>query len=174
MSIFASLSVSQGSSATSFKVTDTTGGSETITARTLILYKADGSVYRQPGQATDAIDFSPTTYPSNEITISGLDKDYAFSVTMTLTPSSPVGGSTYTVTTKIALVAYSMKAFYDRMLYISENPKYEANLQFVSDTQRIFQEQEIAKKAAASSDITSAQLCLTRAKRIATYSKIPY
>lgn len=167
MAINASISISQGVSADQFIVTDTTNlGSEAITARTLVIYKADGSIYRKPGQTTDALNFSPATYPSNQIVIDGLDKDYAFSVVMTLTPSIVVSGSVYTVTTKFALVGYTMTAFYKRMQKINTNIRNQYSMTFVHDTAMQRLQAIVAVKAAAANNIERAQIALDKAKRI--------
>lgn len=167
MAINASISISQGVSADQFIVTDTTNlGSEAITARTLVIYKADGSIYRKPGQTTDSLNFSPATYPSNQIVIDGLDKDYAFSVVMTLTPSIVVSGSVYTVTTKFALVGYTMTAFYKRMQKINTNIRNQYSMTFVHDTAMQRLQAIVAVKAAAANNIERAQIALDKAKRI--------
>lgn len=178
MSITAKFVVSQGADKTKFLLSDATPYDNAepragFTGRQLIIYKSDGSAYRLPGATTDTINFSYGTYPDDEIEITGLEKDQAFSIIMTLTPASPVPGSIYSTTSKFALTGYVTAALLDRMKRQSLQPRLEHNEAFVMDTHRLMLESDNAKKAAAAGDIASAQLSLNRAAYIINY-KIPY
>lgn len=174
----ASLQIQQNGACDRFVVVDnsdyTSEPKNSFTNRRLIVYKSDGTVYRQPNQTTDEIPFSHGAYPTDQIEIVGLDKDYALTVIMTLTPAAPVSGSTYTVTSRFALSCFTMSAFYDRSKKQSINPRLELNNDYVSDTHRLLVEREAAVKAAAANDVASAQLSLNRAKKIIDNNKIPY
>lgn len=179
MPLIAAISISQGANISQFTITDASnyGGSDpkaNFSARKLILYKSDGTVYRQPGQLTDEIDFDFGAYPTDQITITGLIRDLALSATMILTPVVSQPGSTYSITTKFALVGFTMTALYERQKELSIEPRYESNTQFVTDSYRLLLEAETAIVAASANDITGSQLCLDRANRIITDNRIPY
>lgn len=178
MAIAASFSVSQGTDKTKFSIQDTTpySGEETkeaFTSRSLIIYKADGTVYRQPGQSADTIDFNFNDYPDDTIEITGLDLDYAFRILLTIVPIVTISGSLYTATVKAALTGYTMSAFFERMHRQSLYPRMEKNDSYNADTHRILMNSEHAVKAAAADDISAAQQALDRARRIIK-NPIPY
>lgn len=179
MPLTAAISVSQGSDNTQFTITDTSnyGGSDpktNISARQIILYKADGTVYRQPDQTADEIDFSFGSYPDDTITIEGLEKDLALSATMVLTPVASQSGSAYSVTSKFAVTGFTRTAFYERQKKQALQPRYEKNTQYITDNHRLLLEADSAENAAAADDIAGAQLALDRAYRITQYNQIPY
>jgi hypothetical protein len=178
MAIAASFTVSQGADKTKFSIQDTTPYSgeelkESFTSRSLILYKADGTVFRQPGQTTDEIDFNFNDYPTDVIEITGLDQDYAFRILLTIVPVVTQSGSLYTATVKTALNGYTMSAFFERMHRQSLYPRMEKNDSYNADTHRILMNAEHAVKAAAADDISAAQQSLDRARRIIKIP-IPY
>jgi len=174
----ASLQISQSGDCDRFTVTDASSYSSeskgTFSARSLIVYRADGTVYRQPGQTTDAISFGYAQYPTDSINILGLDSDQAFTVVMSCTSNAPQAGSTYAATTRFALTCFTMSAFYDRHKKQAIQPRYEQNNNYVTDTHRLLVEKEGAVRAASNGDIMSAQLALDRAKKIIDNNKIPY
>lgn len=179
MALLASISVAQGSDNSTFTITDGSnyGGSDpkgNISSRQLILHKSDGSVYRQPDQLTDEIDFSYASYPGDEIEILGLTKDLALSATMVLTPVASQTGSVYTVTVKFAVVGYTETAIYERCKKQAIQPRYEKDKAYTNDTHRLVVESRNAVVAAASNDIAGAQLSLDRAYRIIQDNKLPY
>lgn len=179
MAISAAITTTQGADKTTFTINDVTpyaGGDSksNFSARTLIIYKNTGAVYRQPGQVVDTIDFSYGTYPGDSITITGLDKDYAFTIIMTITPIVPVSGSIYTVTVKTALTGYTISAERERWKKSADDPRLEKNQDYLSDTFRLLVERDNAVVAAAANDITSAQLALDRAGKIISLNKLPY
>lgn len=171
MPITATITISQGSDKTKFTITDATASEPNLTGRSIIIYKSDGTVYRQPLQVTDTIDFP---YPATSIDILGLDKDLALSAVMTITSSAPVGGSVYSVTSKFALTGYTVTEQRERWKRIAENPRLENNVLYTNDLYRLLVEADNAVTAAAANDITSAQLALDRADKLIKYSKIPY
>lgn len=178
MSIIAAFTVAQAGDKTKFLLTDTTPYNEveprdSFVNRQIILYRADGSVFRPTGATTDTIDFNHTDFPEDTIEILGLDKDYAFSCIMTIAPSSPQAGSEYTATNKFALTGYAVAAQLDRMKRMSLQPILEQNSQFVVDTHRLVLEADNARRSAASGDIATAQMSLFRTDKIAN-AKLPY
>lgn len=178
MSIIAAFTVAQAGDKTKFLLTDTTPYDEveprdSFVNRQLILFKADGSVFRPAGSSTDTIDFNYADFPEDVIEIAGLDKDYAFSCIMTTSPSSPQAGSEYTATNKFAITGYASAALFDRMKRSSVQPVLEQSNQFVVDTHRLVLETDNARRSAASGDIATAQMCLFRTDKIAN-AKLPY
>lgn len=178
MPVTASLSVSQGIDPTTFTLTDTTNYSvetkSTYTGRSITIYKSDGTVYRQPGQLTDAIDFSFTTYSSDQINITGLEKDYAFTIVMTLAKTSPVNGSVYIASIYKSFVAYTSNQFTERLKKIAENTRYESNKDYVNDLKLISLYKKGSTDAAALQDVKGAQMFLDKAKRITDLNQLPY
>lgn len=180
MSLTAAIKVSQGANCDRFTITDDSNYTEsgelrsTFTGRSLIIYKSDGTVYRQPDQLTDEIPFSYEAYPSDEITIVGLTQDTALHVLMTLTPSVVGSGSIYTTNSKFALVCYTKGFLVQRSKKMRANKRYEENMNYVVDTARIQINCNEAPRAAAGNDIESAQRELDCAKRIHENNPIPY
>ena len=119
MAISASFTVSQGADRTKVVITDTTPYNDTETresfsGRTLIIYKADGTMLATTSHPTSPINFSYEDHPEDTIEITGLGKDYAIAVYMTLTPAISQSGSVYSSNGKFALIGHTMTAFYER------------------------------------------------------------
>jgi hypothetical protein len=155
MPITASFTASQSSDCTTFQITDTTNYSapETkaaMTSRYLYMYNADGTLYR-------TVDFSYGAYPSDVITITGLDKDYAFTVNMEITPTTPVVGSVYTD---------SKVAFFERQNKMVVEPSLLNNTEYLKDSMKIVLDIEAAKNAEADTDVLNAQNAIDRIKFI--------
>jgi hypothetical protein len=174
MAITASFTVTQGANANECVITDTTTGVETFTDRTLTVYKSDGTIFRPSNSTTDVIDFNPTDYPSDQITLEGLDKDYAFSVVMELTPTVVDGSSVYVTTEKTALTGFTNTAIRQRWLKAADNSRLEQNRDYVLDTYRLKIHKDAAVAAAADDDLVNAQKALKMAARIIRLNKIPY
>lgn len=179
MSLTAAIQISQGANCDRFTVKDVSNyvasgeAKNTFTARKLIIYKSDGTVYRQPNQTSDKIDFAYGTYPSDEITIVGLTSDLALHVVMTLTPPSVISGSIYIANTKFALVCYTKGYFSVRVKKMRASKRYEENDSYVRDTERISISSKQAVIAASADDIESAQRELNYAKRVFETRPIP-
>lgn len=172
MALTAATQISQGSNCSQFTVTDSSnyGGSDpkaNISSRVLVVFKSDGTVFT-------TINFSYALYPSDSVVITGLDKDYSFLVIMTLTPLVPVLGSVYVANNDFALKCYTMTGFYQRMKNASLQPYYERNKNFTTDTFNILMDADVAVAAAASQDISSAQLLLDTAAKIQSSFPMPY
>jgi hypothetical protein len=179
MALTATLSVSQADDKSEVIISDLSNYSSTdvkgnFTSRNLILYKSDGTVFRGEGQISDTINFSFAGYPSDSITISGVDRDYALTAVMTLAPIVVVSGSIYTATTKFALTGYVREARFTRCKKQAVQPRLEMNPQYLNDTYRLRLEQDLAIEAAAQGDVTSAQLALDRAAKIIANNPVPY
>lgn len=164
MPITASFTASQSSDCSTFQITDTTNYSapETkaaMTSRYLYLYNADGTLYR-------TINFAYATYPSDVVTITGIDKDYAFTVNMEITPASPVVGSVYTASKVVALVCYSKVAFFERQNKMVVEPSLLNNTEYLKDSMKIVLGIEAAKNAEADTDVLNSQNAIDRIKFI--------
>ena len=179
-----SISLTQGADCSQFIVTDTSSynveATGTFSARKLTILKSDGS-YLKVG----AITYNQYVWPfaaGNSITLSGvddknvayIDKDYAFNITLALTSSSPQSGSVYSKTELVVLICYIMSAFFSNANKMAINTGLEKDYKFVKDLQRLFIEQESAKKAGIDGDLGAAQSCLDRGKYISDALKIGY
>jgi hypothetical protein len=164
MPITASFTASQSSDCTTFQITDTTNYSApdtkaAMTSRYLYMYNADGTLYR-------TVDFSYGAYPSDVITITGIDKDYAFTVNMEITPASVVVGSVYSASKVVALVCYSKVAFFERQNKMVIEPSLLNNTEYLKDSMKIVLDVEAAKNAEADTDVLNAQNAIDRIKFI--------
>jgi hypothetical protein len=172
MAISAAITAVQSSDKTAFLITDTTpyaglDSQANFSARTIVIYTSDGTIY-------DTLDFSFASYPDDEIEVTDLDKDYAFSIVMTLTPIAAQSGSVYSIALKKAFSGYAMTALRERMRKCVEQERYEKSRDFITDTFVISLSIEAADAAIADNDLESAQLALTRAKKIAFINRLPY
>jgi hypothetical protein len=176
MPFITSITITQGADCSQFIINDASTynveGTGTFSLRKLTIQKADGTFLISGG-----VTYNNYTWPfaaGNSITITGLDKDYAYNATLTLTSSSPQSGSVYTKNEKPVLVCFIMSSFYSNAHKMAINPGLEKEYRFVKDVQRLFIEQESAKKAGIDSDTAAAQACLDRGKTISDNLKIGY
>lgn len=172
----AAISYSQATTCSQFSVQDITDytnePTSNISSRTLTLYKSDGTIYRQPGQIQDEIDWPYAS--GNSYTVTGLAEDLALNAIMILVPISADPDSTYTVSLLLALTCFLDTELFDRAKRQSEDKRYERNVIFTNDTHRIIIEKTSAQNAIAQENINGAQLALTRAKNIADLNQKPY
>jgi hypothetical protein len=171
-----SISLTQGADCSQFIINDTSTynveATGTFTLRKLTIQKSDGTYLVSGGVTYNNYTW---LFPSgNSITITGLDKDYAYTATLTLTSSAPQSGSVYTKQEKPVLVCFIMSSFYTNAHKMAINPGLEKDYRFVKDLQRLFIEQESAKKAGIDGDAGAAQSCLDRGKTISDNLKIGY
>lgn len=164
MPITASFTASQGSDCSTFQITDTTNyeSPETksdMTNRYLYLYNADGTLYK-------TVNFAYATYPTDVITITGIDKDYAFKINMEITPITPVVGSVYTASRVVSLTCYSKVAFFERQNKMVIEPSLLDNTAYLKDSMKIVLDIEAANNAAVDSDVLNAQNAIDRIKFI--------
>lgn len=176
MPFITSITITQGADCSQFIINDASTynveGTGTFSLRKLTIQKSDGTFLISGG-----VTYNNYTWPfaaGNSITMTGLDKDYAYTVTLTLTSSAPQSGSVYTKTEKPVLVCFIMSSFYANAHKMAINPGLEKDYRFVKDVQRLFIEQESAKKAGIDNDISAAQACLDRGKTISDNLKIGY
>jgi hypothetical protein len=130
-----------------------------MTSRYLYLYNADGTLYK-------TVNFAYATYPSDVITISSIDKDYAFTVNMEITPASVVVGSVYTASKVVTLVCYSKVAFFERQNKMVIEPSLLNNTEYIKDSMKIVLDIEAAKNAEADTDVLNSQNAIDRIKFI--------
>ena len=179
-----SISITQGADCSQFTVTDTSSygveATGTFTSRKLTILKSDGS-YLKIGTTI----YNQYVWPfasGNSITLFGvddknvpyIDQDYAFNITLLLTPTTAQSGSVYTKTELIVLICYIMSAFFSNANKMAINTGLEKDYKFVKDLQRLFIEQESAKKAGVDGDLGASQSCLDRGKYISDALKIGY
>lgn len=185
MPFITSITISQGADCSQLTIADASTynveANSTFTARKLTIRKSDGT-YLKVG----AITYNEYIWPfaaGFTIVLSGvdsatntafIDKDYAFSVTLALTSSSPQSGSIYTKTELSVLVCYILSSFYSNSNKMALNPSLEKEYRFVKDVMRLFIEQESAKKAGIDGDIGASQSCLDRGKFVSDALKIGY
>jgi hypothetical protein len=176
MPFITAINITQGADCSQFTINDASTynveGTGTFSLRKLTIQKSDGTYLISGG-----ITYNNYTWPfasGNSITITALDKDYAYNTTLTLTSSSPQVGSVYTKNEKLVLVCFIMSSFYTNSHKMAINAGLEKDLRFVKDLQRLFIEQESAKKAGIDGDIGAAQACLDRGKIVSDNLKIGY
>lgn len=170
MAIAATLTITQGSDKTKFTVTDTTpyAAPETrasFTARTFSVYKSDGTLfgtYNFPYSGPDSLE------------VTGLTKDLAVRVLMTITPGTPVSGSVYVADKAAALTGYSAEYLSQRVWMMALNPRYELNNAFVIDNYKILMYKDQASIRAEMEDVETAQQFLDRIYNIEQYNPKPY
>lgn len=171
-----SVSITQGADCSQFTIADSSTynveGTGTFSARELTIQKSDGT-YLSVGTTT----YNQYVWPfasGDSIIVPNLSIDYAFTIKLELTSTSPQTGSIYTKTELPVFVCYTMSAFYSNTYKMSLDNGMEKDYKFVKDVMRLFLEQESAKKAGADGDIGAAQGCLDRAKQISDALKIGY
>jgi len=162
MPFITSITITQGADCSQFIINDASTynveGTGTFSLRKLTIQKSDGTFLVSGG-----VTYNNYTWPfaaGNSITMTGLDKDYAYNATLTLTSNAPQSGSVYTKNEKPVLVCFIMSSFYSNAHKMA--------------IQRLFIEQESAKKAGIDSDTGAAQACLDRGKTISDNLKIGY
>lgn len=165
--VTAHITISQGADPSSFTVLDDSinEGDETYTDRYLtILDSADEPLPDYP----NPIDFNFDDFPDNEITIEGLTQDMALSVTMTLVPTSPVGGSTYTVTEDIATNRYLQQGVYNiqQARFLDNDLPGLAGVDAQYNSINIIIEQQNSQTAVLYGSLVSAQNALNRGQNI--------
>jgi hypothetical protein len=178
------ISFTQGADCSQFTIVDASTynieAAGTFSARKLTIQKSDGT-YLKIGNTT----YNQFVWPfasGNNLVISGVDDknqpyigaDYAFTVTLALTSSSPVNGSVYTKTELPVFTCYTMSAFYTNTGKMAINPGLEKDYKFVKDVMRLILEKESAQKAGLDGDIGASQSCLDRAKFVSDSLKIGY
>lgn len=185
MPFITSLSITQGADCSQFVIADTSTynaeATGTFTARKITIRKSDGT-FLKVGNIT----YNEYVWPfaaGNTLTLSGTDtttntayieKDYAFTIILALTSSSPQSGSIYTKTELAVFVCYIMSSFFSNNNKMALSPLLEKDYKFVKDVMRLFLEQESAKKAGIDGDIGAAQACLDRGKYVSDALKIGY
>ncbi len=172
----ASISISQDNLCDRFTINDTTSYTDEPTSgfnsRKITIYKSDGTIFRQPGQTVDEIDWPFAN--GNSLVVVGLTEDFAFNVVMVLDPQSPQGGSTYIDAEKVAFTCYLNTELYERAKRQSEDPRYERNVIFTNDTHRLIIERDNSANAITQDDLESAQLALSRSRKIIENNRKPY
>ncbi len=179
MAFAANYTISQGLDCSSFIVTDTSSYSSeakgTFTYRRLYVYKADGTTIKFPsGSTTDYINFSFATYPTDQITITGIDQDYGLRIEMVLNSSSPQSGSVYTKSSVVALTCYTNTALYNVAQIAATNPARVDDIVFYDSWSELQTEKDAAIVAATYGDQLSADSALKRAKNIINQSVLRF
>ncbi len=170
-----SFTVTQGATCSQFQVNDTsdysTEGTGTFANRKLTIQKSDGSYL-----VHNSITYNQYTWPfgTNTITITGLDQDYAYKVTLTHTSNAPQPGSVYTKDASAVLKCFTLSGFYTFSNKMAVNQSLEKDYKYVKDVMRLFIEQESATKAGTDGDFAASQACLDRAKNIIDNLTIGY
>lgn len=175
MAFVANYTVAQGLDCSSVVITDTSSYSSeaknTFSYRRLYLYKADGTTIKFPSSSTTTyIDFSFASYPTDQITITGIDQDYGLRVVMQLNSNAPVSGSIYTKTSVVALTCYTNTALYNVVQIAATNPSRTDDPVFYDSWSELQTEKDAAVVAGTYGDQLSADAALKRAKIIINQS----
>jgi hypothetical protein len=179
MSFTAQYSVSQSVNGNSLIINDTSSyASEpksSFTSRRLTLLKVDGTPINFPsGSTTGYIDFSFAAYPSDSITITGFTGDLALIVTMTLVSSAPVTGSTYTISSVVPMIGYTMLSIYNATQIAATNPIRLSDNQFYDTLSQLQTEVDNATVAGTYGDQFSAQAALDRAALVISQENLRF
>jgi hypothetical protein len=151
--------VTQGTDLTGFQIQDNSAGVDAnITGRTIYLYTSSGALL------VPAIDW-PLSAAIPFVVTGIMQKDYAFSVLVTWTSSSPIAPpSTYTKTEIVTFVGYTNQFIYSLIQEIAANNKTLNDNSFQTNLSTLYNELNNAIKATSYSDQFSAQSALDRAK----------
>lgn len=167
MAITASISVSQAASPASFTITDTTQnqGSESYTNRTLTILDSENKPlegYSNP------IPFSFSAYPTGVISLTGLKKDMALSISMTLTPTVVDPASVYTANKQVSLNRHLEKGLYDLQAarFLSTDLKGIADVQAQLSSIDIILEQVNSQTSVLYGSLVGAQEALDRGQNV--------
>lgn len=179
MAFVANYTIAQGLDCTSVVITDTSSyaseAKTTFTYRRLYLYKADGTTIAFPaGSTTGYINFSFAAYPTDQITVTGIDQDYGLRVVMELNSSAPVGGSIYSKSSVVALTCYTNTALYNVAQIAATNPSRIDDPVFYNSWSDLQTEKDAAVLAATYGDQLSADSALKRAKNIINQSLLRF
>lgn len=171
MAFVANYTVAQGSDCTKVVITDTSSyaseSKSTFTYRRIYLYKADGTTIKFPSNSTTAyIDFSFAGYPTDQITITGIDQDYGLRIVIELNSSAPQSGSIYSKSAVYALTCYTNTALYNTVQIAAVNPSRVGDPTFYDAWNNLQTEKDGAIVAATYGDQLSADAALKRAKAI--------
>lgn len=179
MPFVANYTVAQGLDCSQVVITDTSDYSSenkgTFTYRRLYLYKADGTTIKFPANSTtDYIDFSFAGYPTDQITITGIDQDYGLRIEMDLNSSNPQSGSVYIKSSVCALTCYTNTALYNVAQIAATAPYRLDDPVFYGSWSQLQTEKDAAVMAATYGDQLSSDAALKRAKNIINQSAIKF
>lgn len=179
MPFTANFTVAQGIFCSQIIITDTSNyaaeAKNTFTYRRLYLYKADGTTIKFPSNSpNDYIDFGFVAYPTDQITITGIDQDYGLRIELQLNSSAPQPGSVYTKTTVCALTCYTNTALYNVAQIAATSPARVDDPVFYSSWSELQTERDAAITAASYGDQLSSDAALKRAKNIINQSSLRF
>ena len=179
MPFVANYTVAQGLNCSQLIITDTSSYAvetkATFTYRRLYLYKADGTTIKFPsGSTTDYIDFSFAGYPTDQITVTGIDQDYGLRIVMELNSSAPQVGSIYSKSSVAALTCYTNTALYNVAQIAATSPARLNDPTFYESWSQLQTEKDAAVVAATYGDQFSADAALKRAKNLINQSSIKF
>lgn len=179
MAFVANYTVAQGLDCSQIVITDTSSYTSepknTFTYRRLYLYKADGTTIKFPSNSvTSYIDFSFVAYPTDQITITGIDQDYGLRIEMVLNSSAPQPGSVYSKSSVCALTCYTNTALYNVAQIAATSPARLDDPVFYNSWSQLQTEKDAAVTAATYGDQLSADAALKRAKYLINQSAIKF
>lgn len=179
MAFVANYTVAQGLDCSQVVITDTSDYTDepqnTFTYRRLYLFKADGTTIKFPSNSvTNYIDFSFAGYPTDQITITGIDQDYGLRIEMDLNSSNPQVGSVYQKSSVCALTCYTNTALYNVAQIAATSPARLDDPVFYNSWSQLQTEKDAAVTAATYGDQLSADAALKRAKYIINQSAIKF
>lgn len=179
MPFVANYTVAQGLDCSQLVITDTSSYAietkATFTYRRLYLYKADGTTIKFPsGSTTDYIDFSFAGYPTDQITITGIDQDYGLRIVMELNSSAPQVGSIYSKSTIAGLTCYTNTALYGVAQVAAINPARLQDPVFYESWSDLQTERDAAIMSATYGDQLACDAALKRAKNIINQSALRF
>jgi hypothetical protein len=179
MPFVANYTVAQGLDCSQLIITDTSSyvseAKVTFTYRRLYLYKADGTTIKFPsGSTTEFINFSFAGYPTDQITITGIDQDYGLRVVMELNSSAPQPGSIYSKSSVVGLTCYTNTALYGVAQVAAVNPSRLEDPVFYESWSDLQTERDAAVMSATYGDQLACDAALKRAKNIINQSALRF
>lgn len=157
MAFTPAFTVSQGLDVTSFTITDASSGDPNITGRTISLYQSDGSL----------LGGSVINWPLSDGSIKNLSEvltpwDFALSILVTWTSSSPIPGSEYTKVELVTFTGQSNAFAYSLVQQISSTQAITRNTNYLYNLALVNSDILNADRASDFGDIGAAQECLNR------------
>jgi hypothetical protein len=161
MAFSAHFSVSQGSDATSFTLTDdSTGSDSNLTTRTISLFLADGSLL---GGSTIAW---PISEGATKALTGYLTRDYVINISVEWTSSSPIPGSTYTYAALFGFTGNTNAFIYGLIQQIAAQQSILNDTTFYEYLSKLQTEVDNCDQAVTYGDQFSGQAALDRAYAI--------
>lgn len=164
--LIASFTATQSDLGADLVIRDTTDYSQepksAMSSRIIRMSRSDGSLY--PNDLP--IPFAYADYPTDVITIPNFDRDYAFNITLEITPATVIAGSIYTRTRTKIFQNHIYQFLFAINQELAANPQLRNKPNFISSMMSVIVHLNCAINAGTLGRITSAQFALDQANKI--------